>query len=111
MAFVPFAKTIFKNLVSKPATRLYPVTARKPFDRTRGHIEIDIQQCIFCGLCDRKCPTHAITVTKADKGWSIERMRCIQCNSCVEVCPKKCLNMDQQYTRPAPGKVVDTFHA
>jgi len=111
MAFVPFSKTIFKNLVSNPATRLYPVAVRPPFALTRGHIEIDIQQCIFCGLCDRKCPTNAITVTKADKEWSIQRLRCIQCNSCVEVCPKKCLVMDPQYTSPATGQVVDTFHA
>lgn len=109
MAFVPFAQTIFKNLFSKPATRLYPLTPRSTFPRTRGHIEIDGPQCIYCGLCDRKCPTHAITVVKVDKTWAINRLQCIQCNSCVEVCPKKCLTMDQRYSPPSAGPQVYTW--
>jgi ech hydrogenase subunit F len=111
MAFIPFATTIFKNLFSKPATRLYPITVRQPYARTRGHIEIDGPACIFCGMCDRKCPTHAIAVVKNDKSWTINRLRCIQCNSCVEVCPKKCLTMDYRYTPPTAGPSIDSFNA
>ena len=111
MAYVPFARTIFKNLFSRPATRLYPVSVRSPFVRSRGHIAIDGPQCIFCGMCDRKCPTHAITVVKNDKLWSINRLRCIQCNCCVEVCPKKCLAMELQYSPPTAGPSIDTFRA
>jgi formate hydrogenlyase subunit 6/NADH:ubiquinone oxidoreductase subunit I len=111
MTFLPFAGTVFRNLISRPATRLYPDRVRAPFERTRGHIEIAIDACIFCGLCERKCPTGAIQVTKAAKEWTIERLRCIQCNSCVEVCPKKCLMMAQQYTQPSTGPVRDIFHA
>lgn len=111
MAIVPFARTILKNLMHKPATRLYPLKKRPLFERTRGHIEVEIALCIFCGLCDRKCPTHAIKVVKNEKLWSIDRLRCIQCNACVEVCPKTCLYMRQAATRPMISQAVEEFHA
>ena len=35
-------------------------TFKKEFpERTRGSIVIDIDNCIFCGLCEKKCP-HCI---------------------------------------------------
>lgn len=111
MPIMPFAKTIFKNLVSKPSTRLYPMTRRLPFERTRGHITIEIEQCIFCGICVRKCPPHAIEIAKAEKMWAIDRLRCIQCNACVEVCPKKCLHMGQSCSSPTSGPSRDQFNA
>lgn len=104
-----FAGTILKNLVHKPATKRYPTEEPVYFDRTRGHIEIDIDSCIFCGICSKRCPCSAITVSRPDTTWSIERMRCIQCNSCVEVCPKKCLSMKNTYTTPATEPVKDVF--
>ena len=104
-----FAGTILRNLVHKPATKRYPTEAPVYFDRTRGHIEIDIDSCIFCGICSRRCPSNAITVKKDETSWGIERMRCIQCNSCVEVCPKKCLTMRNTYTDPSTEPVKDVF--
>ena len=101
--------TIFKHLFKKPATKRYPLEKPQYYGRTRGHIDIDIDACIFCGMCDRRCPANAIKVSKADTQWSIERMRCVQCNSCVEVCPKKCLTMANTYTPPGKEAVKDVF--
>lgn len=109
MNFMNFAKTVMHNLFSKPATRNYPATPRQYPERTRGQIGIDIDDCIFCGLCARKCPTDAITVDRAQKSWVIERFGCIQCGSCVESCPKKCLHMLTPYTQPAGKKYEDSF--
>ncbi len=109
MNMMPFTKTALKNLFSKPATRMYPQQARKYPQRTRGHIEINIDTCILCGICSKKCPADAITVDRAGRTWAIERFGCIQCGYCVESCPKKSLSMLQDYTQPAGQKRIDTF--
>lgn len=109
MNIMTFTKTVFHNLFSKPATRMYPMQPRKYPERTRGHIAIDIDTCVFCGLCSKKCPTGAITVNRAEKSWSIERFGCIQCGYCVESCNKKSLSMQQSYTEPDAVKKVDTY--
>lgn len=98
-----------RSLFKKPATLMYPVVPREWQERTRGHIENEINDCIFCGICQRKCPTNALVVDKAKRSWTIERMACIQCSCCVEVCPKKCLTNENTYTTPSTEKIVDTY--
>ena len=107
MSYFRMTKTLFRNLLHGPYTSKYPLQPKENFERTRGRIEIDIDQCIFCGMCERRCPTGAIKVSKQDTSWSIERFGCIQCGYCSEVCPKKCLRMDNRYTAPAYEKVRD----
>jgi formate hydrogenlyase subunit 6/NADH:ubiquinone oxidoreductase subunit I len=109
MKIMPFAKTVLKNLVSTPATRNYPYTPREYTDRTRGHIQVDMDTCVLCGLCSKKCPANAITVDRAARTWSIERFGCIQCGYCVESCAKKSLSMQHTYTEPNSDKRTDTF--
>lgn len=109
MSKINFTKTALHNLFHKPATRLYPQQPRKYPQRTRGQVGIDIDACIFCGMCMRKCPTGAITVERANKTWTIQRFGCIQCSCCVESCPKKCLHMEQQYPHPAAQKYTESF--
>lgn len=104
-----FLSVIMKNAFHSPATREYPKVKREPFPGQKGHIDINIENCIFCGMCMRKCPTHAILVKRPDKTWTIDRFKCITCAACTETCPKKCLSMNGQYTPPAHGKSVDSF--
>jgi formate hydrogenlyase subunit 6/NADH:ubiquinone oxidoreductase subunit I len=109
MAVFKMAKVVLNRLFQKPATLMYPVVPREWTERTRGHIDIDVDQCIKCGICARKCPTNAITVDRDASTWEIQRMQCIQCGCCAEVCPKKCLSMAPEYTTPNTIKVVDKF--
>lgn len=109
MSILKMSKTLFKNLFHGPYTVQYPIKQKDKYERTRGKIAIDIDDCIFCGMCERRCPTGAIKVEKGKASWSIERLQCIQCNYCNEVCPKKCLKMDNQYTEPSHGNVRDEF--
>jgi len=102
-------KMVMRSLFKKPATLMYPVIPREWQERTRGHIENQINECIFCGICQRKCPTNAIVVDKNKRSWEIARMQCIQCSCCVEVCPKKCLTNENTYTTPSTEKIVDTY--
>ena len=104
MTVFTFSKTALKNLFSKPATRPYPLQSRKYPERTRGHVQIDIDQCILCGLCAKRCPADALQVDRAKGTWSIYRFGCIQCASCVVNCPKKCLSMGGSYPAPGPDK-------
>ncbi|HNR14357.1 MAG TPA: 4Fe-4S binding protein [Thermodesulfobacteriota bacterium] len=92
-------KTLAKNLLSGPATLMYPKRKRVFTPITRGNIENDISRCIFCGICAKRCPTYAITVTKDAKQWEISRLKCCNCNLCVEVCPVHCLISQNQYTQ------------
>lgn len=109
MSLMDFTRTVIKNLLSKPATNQYPAVPREYPENSRGHVEIDIDNCIMCGICSRKCMSGAITVDRADKTWSIERMGCVQCQACVNACPKKCLTMASGYTEPSTQKTVDTY--
>lgn len=109
MGTLKLGKMTMRSLFKKPATLMYPVIPREWQERTRGHIDNEIDKCIFCGICQKKCPTNALTVTRADGTWTIERMKCIQCNCCVDVCPTKCLINENMYTLPSSEKIVDTF--
>ncbi len=109
MSILSMSKTLFKSILHGPYTVLYPLQKKEIFQRTRGKIEIEISQCIYCGICQKRCPTSAITVDKPSTTWSIERLQCIQCSYCTEVCPKKCLSMGNQYTQPSFGNVKEVF--
>lgn len=108
MSYVKFTKQAMKNLFSKPATTSYPAKPKVFFPKVRGHVEIDLPKCIFCGICSKKCPTGAITVDRAAKSWAIKRFSCIQCSYCTEVCPKKCLSMGESYTAPGADQSLET---
>lgn len=104
-----FKNTVLKNLFSKPATLKYPLEEREYPKRSRGHVNINIEDCIFCGMCSKKCPSLAIKVDRSKNTWKINRMSCVQCENCVNNCPKKCLEMKPGYTKPETSAVVDTY--
>lgn len=109
MSLLRMSKTLFKNLFHGPYTVQYPMKQKDKYERTRGKIAIDIDNCVFCSMCEKRCPTGAIKVDRTNATWSIERLKCIQCSYCTEVCPKKCLKMENQYTEPSFGSVRDEY--
>jgi formate hydrogenlyase subunit 6/NADH:ubiquinone oxidoreductase subunit I len=82
-----------RNLFSRPATRRYPSEVRPRFEGARGTIEFDVQSCVHCGLCARRCPTAALTVSREERTFTIEQLKCIACGVCVDVCNKQSLRM------------------
>lgn len=106
--YFTFTKQVLKNLFSKPATTSYPFETREYPERSRGHVEIDIENCIMCGMCMRSCPPGAIEVKREEKTWTINRFDCVQCGYCVEKCPKKCLSIMPGYQEPGDKKYIDT---
>ncbi len=104
MSFFRMTGSIIKNIFTRPATRRYPSVPRVYCRNTRGSVSISVKDCVFCGMCQRKCPTAAVTVDRTQKKWKIERHRCIACGYCVEACPRKCLSMSSVYTAPSLTK-------
>ncbi len=109
MGYLYFAKTILHNLLQKPVTVTYPAGKTEVCSSYRGRVVIDIQKCISCGMCMRKCPAGALTVDRAAKSWTINRFACVQCGTCVEHCPMKCLKMEPLYAAPQTKKGTETF--
>lgn len=111
MCILAMSKMVIQKLFQKPVTERYPFVPKEYPAGARGDVKIEIEKCIYCGICQRRCPTSAITVSKEAKTWEIDRLRCISCNSCVEVCPKKCLALGTKYSPCCVGPQKDSFHA
>lgn len=98
-----------KNLFSKPVTRMYPAEPQVYYERSKGHIDNDIDACILCGICEMKCPSLALKVDKEARTWTIDPFSCVQCNTCVRACPKKSLSMLPNYTPVSATKTTRTL--
>ena len=109
MGSFKLGKMTLGGLFKKPETLMYPVETKTPPAGLKGHVVNDVDRCILCGICMKRCPCDAITVDKPARTWSINRFRCVQCGTCVRECPKDCLTMEPTYTPPATSKHVDSF--
>ena len=67
--------------------------------------------CIYCGMCMRKCPMGAISVDRATKSWTIDREKCVWCGICVANCPKKTLSIGALDEKEAAEKAEETVQA
>lgn len=47
---------------------------------------IAIANCVKCGICEKRCPVHAITRHPVSKDYFISSFHCIQCNRCSSSC-------------------------
>ena len=96
-----------KSLFSKPETIMYPVQERYKPEGLKGHIAIDPETCILCGICQKTCPADAIDVDKPGNAWRIDHFRCVQCGACWRECPKGSLTMLDTYPAPATKKTIE----
>lgn len=80
------AGRFLKNLSGIMGGRLAEAFAAKP------RIE---KNCVGCGVCERSCPAHAITIQKTGSGKraSIAYKDCIRCYCCQELCPHGAVGM------------------
>ena len=110
MGSFKLGKMTLRSLFGKPETVLYPVQTRPMPEGLKGHVSNNIEECILCGICQKRCPCGAIAVDKAARTWTIDRFRCVQCGNCVRECPKACLSMKPAYAPPSTKKHVDVFN-
>ena len=109
MGVFNLGKMTVKSFFRQPETIQYPVQSEPSFQTLRGTICNDIDKCIFCGICSKKCPADAIEVDKANSAWTINVYRCVQCGACVLECPKSCLSFDTKRPSAATTKAAKTF--
>ncbi len=94
----------FGSLFKRPETLRYPIERKEPYKGQKGHVVNDVDSCILCGMCQKSCPCHCITVDKQARMWQINPFMCVQCSSCVRSCPVNCLSMDGAYTPVSSAK-------
>ena len=100
MSYFEMSKLALKWAVRKPPTSRYPFEPRIVIPGSRGAIMFTKDNCVYCTVCAKKCPTAALTVKRAEKLWSIDPLRCISCGACVEACPKKSIALSTTYCPP-----------
>ena len=101
MGCFEMSKLALKWALTKPPTTRYPFEPRNPIAGSRGQLVFTRDNCVYCNICAKKCPTDALLVNRAQKKWAIDRLRCITCGYCVEACPKKSLELVTGHGRPA----------
>ncbi|HVT82245.1 MAG TPA: 4Fe-4S dicluster domain-containing protein [Phycisphaerae bacterium] len=100
MAF-DMTRLVLKWAFRKPVTSHYPFAPRQPLAGSRGKLIFNNSDCIYCTICDKKCPTGALAVDRVKKTWALDRLRCISCGACVDNCPKKSLELIEMHGGPS----------
>lgn len=95
-----------KQAISKRMTEKYP--EEKPYLAEcfrGGNFQLDVENCIGCGLCVKACPNKVLEVVteKNEEGkkvlteYWVDRQYCLYCGFCVEACPKGVLHFTMDF--------------
>lgn len=78
------------------------------FFATNFHAEVNLDDCIGCGLCTERCNMNA-KISNNDK-FEIDLERCIGCGLCISTCPQNAIKLIKKTEETIPPKdIVDTY--
>ncbi len=104
-AFCPLWTDI-KRCMEHPLITVHTLSQVKELKKENGNYSavvlqaprfIDEKKCIFCGRCEKECPSGAI-----NPGWEhlcppsfvIDEILCTKCGDCTKLCPSGAINME-----------------
>ncbi len=79
-------RSAIANLFRPRFTERYPKERPRVPEDLRGKLYHDRSKCIYCGLCEKYCPSDAIKVDRVSKTWTHDLGKCLFCGQCEEVC-------------------------
>ena len=91
---------VLAHLGATPNTIKYPFEPAVVQAGLRGKIKFFAEKCIGCKICEKDCPSDAITINKlGDKRFEcvFDLDKCIYCAQCVDSCPKKALSVTTEF--------------
>jgi dihydroorotate dehydrogenase (NAD+) catalytic subunit len=56
--------------------------------------KLELERCTLCGLCEKSCVYHAITVDKEKGTMIIDPAICQACGMCISICPHHALALE-----------------
>ena len=110
MGYFEMSKLALKWALTKPPTTRYPFEPRIPIAGSRGQLVFTKDNCVYCTVCAKKCPTGALKVDRALKRFVLDRLRCISCGGCVEICPKDSLSLSTGHGFPTTSRDSEIYH-
>ena len=72
--------------------------------------EIDSEACVGCGLCEDRCPVHAMTMDISREHPICDANRCLGCGVCASGCPAEAIRMVRRENwTPPPKNAAEKF--
>lgn len=94
-----------KHFFQREITEQYPEQRPDLPPASQGFFDYDLSKCIACGLCERACPNHVITIDtekneagkKVVTAYKMQIEYCLFCGLCIEACPTKALKNSNNF--------------
>lgn len=92
----------------KKVTLQYPEEKASFPPQFRAMVDVDVEKCIACGICQRVCPSDVIEIEvwkitedgkekRKPRSFTLNLGRCMVCGLCAEHCPTGAIRMTQEY--------------